>query len=109
MADELNSLALNGSFTIYFFIGGTPPATVDTSEYISYSTLAGTSHIFAAPTEACDNCGNQQRQAHLVTDTSAITPILLDYVEIGRLTDLRAQNVKPFLVKNLEWKVATVS
>jgi len=58
--------------------------------------------------EACDNCGNQQQQAHLVSNTAPITPILLDYVQLGDLADLSMANVKPFLVKNLKWRILTV-
>ena len=53
-----NRLALNGAFTLYYFVGPAPVA--DTDElYSIYPTLAGASHIFAAPEEVCDNCGNQ--------------------------------------------------
>ncbi|KAK3717680.1 hypothetical protein LTR37_005747 [Vermiconidia calcicola] len=106
--DVVERLALNGSFTIYYFLGDPPNATVPTSSYLSHPTLAAASHIFAAPVEACDNCGNQQQQSHLVTSTAPITPMLLDYVEIGHLPNLRADSVKPFLVRNLRWRVVTV-
>jgi tyrosinase len=102
-------LAFNGSGTIYFFVGEAPPPNIATSDYLSYPTLAGVNHIFAAPTEACDNCGNQQNQAHLVTDTAPITPILLDYIQVGQLDDLTVRNVKPFLIKHLKWRIVTVS
>lgn len=102
-------LALNGSFTIYFFIGEVPPTNISTIDYLAYPTLAGANHVFAAPTEACDNCGNQQRQARIVTDTVPITPKLLDHVQTGDLADLTVRNVKSFLTKNLKWKVVTVN
>ena len=95
-------LDLNGSFTFYFFIGDAPAMNVASIDYLSYQTLAGANHVFAAPTEACDNCGRQQHQAHLVTDTAPITPMLLDYVQVGQLADLTVRNVKPFLIKNLK-------
>src|SRR5271156_291618 len=72
-------------------------------------TMAGLSHIFAAPIEACDNCGRQRLQATLVTSTAPMTPMLLDYVKIGELEDLSPDNVKPFLVKRLKWRVVDVS
>ena len=72
-------------------------------------TKAGLSHIFAAPAEACDNCGRQRLQAHLVTSTAPITPMLLDYVKIGELADLSPEKVKGFLVKMLKWRVIDVS
>ncbi len=72
-------------------------------------TMAGLSHIFAAPVEACDNCGRQRLQAHLVTSTAPITPMLLDYVKIRELEDLTPEKVKEFLVKMLKWRVVDVS
>lgn len=71
-------------------------------------TLAGFTHVFAAPVEACDNCGQQDEQAHLVTSTVPITSILLDYVETRILESMRPEHVKPFLVQNLKWRVVTV-
>lgn len=38
-----------------------------------------------------------------------MTPMLLDYVKIGELEDLSRDNVKPFLVKRLKWRVVDVS
>lgn len=51
--DLVERLALDGSFTIYFFIGDVPPSNVGTNDYLSYPTLAAANHIFAAPTNAC--------------------------------------------------------
>jgi len=66
-------------------------------------------HIFAAPVELCDNCGRQEQQAQIVSNTSAITSMLLDFIEIGELADLEAESVVPFLKKRLRWRVTTVS
>jgi len=109
--DQVERLALNGAFTIFYFIksdhsGGVPNATTD---YALAPTLAGMTHIFAAPVELCDNCGRQEQQAQIVTNTSPITSMLLDFVEIGELADLEAENVVPFLKKRLRWRVTTVS
>lgn len=71
--------------------------------------FAGVTHVFASPTEVCDNCGKQEHQAHLVTSTSPITSLLIDYVEKGQMASMEAQDVEPFLVKNLKWRVQTVS
>lgn len=43
-----------------------------------------------------------------MSNTAPITPILLDYVQLGDLADLSMANVKPFLVKNLKWRILTV-
>lgn len=76
--------------------------------YILEPALAGMVHNFAAPVEACDNCGHQEEQAHVVTDTAPITPILKDYVRIGELQSLAPEHVEPFLIKKLKWRVVTV-
>lgn len=100
-------LALNGSFTIFYIVGD-----VDGTSGADWSTLpgfAGVTHVFASPTEVCDNCGKQEHQAHLVTSTSPVTSLLIDYVERGQLASMEAQDVERFLVKNLKWRVQTVS
>lgn len=99
-------LALNGSFTIFYVVGD-----VEGTSGADWSTLpgfAGVTHVFASPAEVCDNCGKQEHQAHLVTSTSPITSLLIDYVEKGRLTSMEAKDVEPFLIKHLKWRVQTV-
>ena len=44
-----------------------------------------------------------------MTSTAPVTPMLLDYVKIGELEDLSPNNVKPFFVKKLKWRVVDVS
>jgi hypothetical protein len=56
----------------------------------------------------CDNCGRQNEQALLVTDTTDITPTLLNYKEAGALSSISAKDVVPFLKKHLKWRVVTV-
>lgn len=100
-------MAMNGSYTIFYIIGD-----VDGQSGQEWSFLpgfVGVSHIFTAPTEACDNCGRQEEQAKLVTSTTAITSLLLDYANAGQLGSLNPEDVEPFLVKNLKWRVQTVS
>ncbi|KAK9769564.1 putative tyrosinase [Seiridium cardinale] len=77
--DVVQSMALNGTFTIYFFISGR------------------VIHIFAAPAEACHNCGQQRDAAQLESGTVPINPILLDHVIAGSLVDMTPDRVKPFL------------
>ena len=103
-------MALNGSFSIYYFIGPAGGAiTVPPQDYSIAPTLAGSTYIFAAPKEACDNCGLQDETGHLVSDTTPLMPMLLDYIKIGQLTNLEPENVKRFLVDRLRWRVQTVS
>lgn len=71
--------------------------------------LAGVNHIFAAPREVCDNCGQQDAAGYLASDTMSLTPLLLDYVSNGTLESMRPSHVRPFLVKYLRWRIAYVS
>ncbi|MCJ1284989.1 hypothetical protein MMC26_004326 [Xylographa opegraphella] len=103
--DLVERMALNGSFTIFYIIG----EVTGTSgrEWTELPGFFGLTHVFAAPKEACDNCGRQEDQARLVTSTSAMTSLLLDYVETGKLQSMASTHVEPFLVKNLKWRVQT--
>lgn len=100
-------LAMNGSFTIFYIVGD-----VGGTSGTDWSTLpgfAGVTLVFASPTEVCDNCGKQGHQAQLVTSTSPITSLLIDYVEKGGLASMEAKDVESFLIENLKWRVQTVS
>lgn len=98
---------MNGSFTIFYIIGEV--AGDSGQEWSRLPGFVGATHIFTAPREACDNCNQQEQQAQLVTSTSPITSLLLDYVENGSLNSMELDDVKPFLVKNLKWRAQTVS
>ncbi|KAF3000407.1 hypothetical protein E8E14_002195 [Neopestalotiopsis sp. 37M] len=98
-------LALNGTFTIYYFVGGVPGNDVTPSRYCLHPTLAGVKHIFAAPVEACDNCGEHREAGQTESGTLPINPILLDHKIAGNLADLSPNSVQPFLVNNLRWRV----
>ena len=45
----------------------------------------------------------------LVSDTTPITPILIDYVSNGKLNSLLPVDVTPFLRTNLHWRAVGVS
>ena len=106
--DIIERLALNTSFSIMYFIGGFENSDSLVGLMMA-PTFAGLNHVFAAPVEACDNCGTQEGVAHMVRSTSPITSMLLDYVQAGVLGSMRPEHVHPFLVKNLKWRVVTVS
>ncbi|KAG8355486.1 hypothetical protein FVEN_g6792 [Fusarium venenatum] len=97
----------NGSYTIFYIIGD-----IEGQSGREWSTLpgfVGMSHILAAPREACENCARQDDEAQLVTSTTPITSLLLDYSQIGKLSSMEADDVKQFLIKNLKWRVQTVA
>jgi hypothetical protein len=105
------SAAANGPFTIYFFLALSGEVTTDPAQHSQSPHLAGLNHIFAAPREICDNCGDQEAAGQLASDTSPITPLLLDYLDLpdNGLESLRPEHVKPFLVKYLRWRVVYAS
>jgi hypothetical protein len=107
LAYRQHRLTKNGSFSVFYFIGEIGAS--QPSEWLKLPSFAGLNHNFAAPVQACDNCGVHADGAHLVTDTTPITSTLLDYVEMLVLESMRPEHVRPFLIKNLKWRVVTVS
>ncbi|KIW95713.1 uncharacterized protein Z519_04298 [Cladophialophora bantiana CBS 173.52] len=101
--------AFNGPFTIYFFLCPKSRFPDDPAEYAVSSFLARINHVFAAPREVCDNCGQPDAAGVLASDTVPITPLQLDYMVNGTLESMRAEHVCPFLVKYLRWRVVSVS
>ncbi|KAF5591026.1 tyrosinase precursor (monophenol monooxygenase) [Fusarium subglutinans] len=97
----------NGTYTIYYIIGEVQGQTGQ--EWSSLPGFAGLSHILAAPANVCDNCASQEEQGQLVTSTTAITSLLLDYVQIGKLSSMGEDDVKKFLIENLKWRVQTIA
>ena len=78
------------------------------ADYVMEPSLAGITHVFAAPEQICDNCGLQGEQSAIVTNTVPVTSLLLDYLAKGTLESLRPEHVKPFLIKGLKWRVVSV-
>lgn len=101
-------MAANGSYTIFYIIGD-DAAGDSGQDWSALPGFAGVSHIFTAPREACDNCGRQEEQAVHVTATTPVTSLLLDYVKAGQLGSMEPEDVEPFLVKKLKWRVQSVS
>ncbi|KAF5987868.1 Tyrosinase [Fusarium coicis] len=96
----------DGSYTIFYIIGEVQGKTGD--EWSSLPGFVGMSHILAAPRSMCKNCARQDDEGKLVTSTTAITSLLLDYVEIGKLRSMEEDDVKQFLIENLKWRAQTV-
>jgi tyrosinase len=84
------------------FIG---PFVDDPQHYANAPMLAGVSHFFVAPKSVCDACAIQADAGGRVYNTTAITPMLLDYVKRGALPSIHPTHVEPFLRKNLRWRV----
>lgn len=71
--------------------------------------MAGVNYVFTSSREACDNCGMQDDENLKISGTKVITPMLMDYIKIGKLQDLTPANVVPFLIQNLKWRIVDVS
>ncbi|KAF4499532.1 Tyrosinase [Fusarium agapanthi] len=97
----------NGAYTIYYIIGDVQGHTGQ--EWSTLPGFAGLSHILAAPPSVCENCANHQEQGQLVTSTTPITSLLLDYVQIGKLNSMEEVIVKRFLIDNLKWRAQTIA
>jgi hypothetical protein len=102
-------MALNGPFGIYYFIGEAGGAiNVLPENYLVAPTLAAFSYNFTSTTENCANCAKHGEERVKITSTAVLTPILIDYIKIGDLRSLDPNDVKPFLVDRLRWRVSTV-
>ncbi|KAH7311251.1 hypothetical protein B0I35DRAFT_481241 [Stachybotrys elegans] len=104
---ERQEMFANGSYTIFYIIGDVQGQSGE--EWSSLPGFVGMSHILAAPRDVCENCARQDEQAQLVTSTTPITSLLLDYAQIGKLSSMGADDVKQFLIENLKWRVQTVA
>lgn len=90
-------------------------ADAEPSTYATVGQMAGLTHIFTAPREACDACayGGPEISADtgpvIATSTNPITPMLRDYIRIGELEGLAPEQVVPFLKKSLYWRVVGIN
>ncbi|KAK1573964.1 uncharacterized protein LY79DRAFT_662446 [Colletotrichum navitas] len=110
---SVDKFSLDGSFTVFFFLGDFSP---DVESWIVDSHLAGFSGIFANSRAAitigaCANCAKHEAGGIKYMDTVALTPALLTYWDSQeehygcRVGDLRPDYVLPFLARNLHWRV----
>ncbi|KAF5586322.1 tyrosinase precursor (monophenol monooxygenase) [Fusarium pseudocircinatum] len=97
----------NGTYTIYYIIGEVQGQTGE--EWSSLPGFVGMSHILAAPRNICENCATKDEEGQLVTSTTPMTSLLLDYVQIGKLNSMGEDDVKKFLIDNLKWRAQTVA
>ncbi|KAM0230827.1 hypothetical protein ACHAPO_008883 [Fusarium lateritium] len=97
----------NVSYTIFYIIGDVQGQSG--GEWSCLPGFTGMSHILAASRDACENCARQDDEAQVVTSTTPIISLLLDYIQIGNLSSMDANEVKQFLIENLKWRVQTVA
>ncbi|EFQ32588.1 hypothetical protein CGRA01v4_09590 [Colletotrichum graminicola] len=110
---SVDKFSLDGSFTIFFFLGDFSP---DVESWIIDPHLVGSSGIFANSRAtitigACANCAKQEAGGIKYMDTIALTPALLTYWDSQeehygcRVGDLSPDYVLPFLTRNLHWRI----
>ena len=99
--------AFNGSSTLFYFVTGN---NYIRKPYTQEPTLAALNHIFSASVEACPNCARQAEAGDIISDTEAITPILLDIVKnTSVLESIEPEHVVPFLRRNFQVRIIGVS
>ncbi|OCL11103.1 Di-copper centre-containing protein [Glonium stellatum] len=106
---RVEKFALNGSFTIFVFLGDFCP---DPASWHHEANMVGSDSIFANRTIAhCENCQKQEESKLLDSDTIPLTTPLVTYwrnqeeVQGIRVESLDPPHVIPFLRRNLHWRV----
>jgi hypothetical protein len=113
LVNQPSRFALNGSFQILLFLG---PYSSDPCTWHHDAHLVGIDGIFASRSlEHCDNCRQQDQNGLIDSDVIPLTTPLVSCwrsrEEVGgmRLRSLEVAEVKPFLRRNLSWRVLDVS
>lgn len=110
--------ALDGTFTIAFFLGDFNPAKAG-SDWLHEPNLVGSSAIFASSQARiddgnCENCAQKQAAGLKYWDVVGLTQALLTYWSSGesahglQVTSLEPEVVVPFLTANLHWRIISV-
>ncbi|KAK8855098.1 tyrosinase precursor (monophenol monooxygenase) [Apiospora arundinis] len=71
--------------------------------------LVGVHHVFTAPAQVCDNCGDHAAAATVVSTTVPVTSILGDFRAQHVIPNLEPGDVKPLLSKRLKWRICKMS
>ncbi|KAM0516939.1 hypothetical protein ACHAPE_005051 [Trichoderma viride] len=94
---HVNHGALDGSFTVYFFAGGTPD---DILNWGVASNLIGSVGIFTM-----NGMGSSQSK---MSGTAPLTMALMKQVDQGAIRDLEPDSVVPFLQQSLHFRVVDI-
>ncbi|KAI9775145.1 MAG: hypothetical protein M1839_001396 [Geoglossum umbratile] len=101
---RVKKYALNRSFFVHIFIGEFDP------EPFSWSfepKLVGSHCVFVNDpgTTECSKCKDDEAKQIQVTASIPLTTTLIDCVKAHELRSLSPEEVEPYLVKNLHWRV----
>lgn len=98
---KVHKFALNGSFSIYIFVGDEPGS--DPSKWTSTSSFVGLSGIFAAAYS-----GKSTAEA-TANGAVPLTATLEAKLGNGEVEDMGEQEIEEYLKNNLHWRVKGVS
>jgi tyrosinase len=99
---------LNQTFRVFVFVGdfNQDPATWAFEPNLAgrFTVLSRSGNATTA-TATCAKCVEDAAAALVVTGTVPLTSALLTDIAAGRLLSLRSEDVEPYLVKNLHWRI----
>jgi tyrosinase len=105
---RVKKYALNASFFVHVFIGDFNP------EPFSWSfepKLVGSHCVFVNNPDhtECSKCKDDETRQIQVTASIPLTTTLIDCIKDRELRSLNPEDVEPFLIKNLHWRITLVS
>lgn len=94
---------LPSTFGIMVFLGDVPS---DPESWSTSHELVGKMSVLAqGPDTSCDKCKHDQATGMLITGIVPLTEALVDKVHDGDVASLGPNDVEPYLMKNLHWRV----
>lgn len=100
--------ALDGAYTVHVFLGD--PAESNVALWPVAPSHVGTFAPLGQPsTTKCGKCVDDQIERIQVTGQIPLTVALVERYLAGIIDDLSEESVKPYLTKNLHWRVAKVT
>lgn len=100
--------SMDGDYTVHIFLG---PADDETNVALwpAAPTHVGTFSPFGQPRgTSCSKCQEEQEAQTLITGQIPLTLALVERYLAGIIPDLTEASVKPYLTKELHWRVAKV-
>ncbi|KAI9767433.1 MAG: hypothetical protein M1840_005662 [Geoglossum simile] len=105
---RVRKYALNASFFVHVFIGDFDP---DPFSWSFEEKLVGSHCVFVNDPETteCSKCKDDEARQIQVTASIPLTTTLISCIEDSKLNTLKPEDVKPFLIKNLHWRVTLLN
>ncbi|KAF2194899.1 Di-copper centre-containing protein [Zopfia rhizophila CBS 207.26] len=94
---------LSQTFRVYVFLGDFNP---DPASWPTEYNVVGRFTVLGRGGDTqCSKCQQDQAEELVVTGTVPLTSALLQDIVEGQLASLKPEDVEPYLVKNLHWRV----